>query len=117
MLELSHDFNFFDQTLFSIFFAIGDFFREGLDCVLLFILFFSDEVNSREVPLPDFANGLELVVETSLIQFFPQNIPPALHHLPRFKCIHTKLIRPFKFDLKFHKIEAELQVVVEGCGL
>jgi hypothetical protein len=40
--EMSHDFNFFDETFFSFFFAVSGFFGKGLDSVSVFIFVFFD---------------------------------------------------------------------------
>ena len=67
VMELPHHLNFFYQALLSVLLTVGDFFWERLHCVLLLILFFPHKVNSGEVPLSDFANRLELLMEAPLI--------------------------------------------------
>lgn len=45
MAEVSHDFNFLNETLLALFFRVSGFFGKGLNSVSVFILMFFDKIN------------------------------------------------------------------------
>jgi hypothetical protein len=45
VVELPHDLDFLDETLFSIFLAVGGFFGEGFDGVVEMVVEFFNEVD------------------------------------------------------------------------
>jgi len=54
MGKVSHNFNFFDEALFSFLFTVSCFFGEGFNCVLAFILVLFYEIDGSEVSFSDF---------------------------------------------------------------
>lgn len=68
MVELPHDLDFFDETLFSIFLAVGGFFGEGFDGVVKMVVEFFNEVDRGEVAFTDFFDWFELFVEAFLVE-------------------------------------------------
>jgi hypothetical protein len=76
MIDGSHDFDFIDERLLALFFAVSALFGKGLNCVLLAIFVLDHQVNRSEVALADFLNGLEKFVETSLVDFFAELVSP-----------------------------------------
>lgn len=68
MVELPHDLDFLDETLFSIFLAVGGFFGEGFDGVVEMVVKFFNEVDRGEVAFTDFFDGFELFVEAFLVE-------------------------------------------------
>ena len=68
MVELPHDLDFFDETLFSIFLAVGGFFGEGFDGVVEMVVEFLNEVDRGEVAFTDFFDWFELFVEAFLVE-------------------------------------------------
>ena len=78
MTEMSHDFDFLDQTLFSFFFTVSGFFGQGLNSVSVFILVFFNEINRSEVSLSNFIESLELLMESSLVEFEFENNSPGI---------------------------------------
>lgn len=75
---MSHDFDFLDQTLFSFFFTVSGFFGKGLNSVSVFILVFFNEINRSEVSLSNFIESLELLMESSLVEFEFENNSPGI---------------------------------------
>ena len=68
MVELPHDLDFLDETLFSIFLAVGGFFGEGFDGVVEMVVEFLNEVDRCEVAFTDFFDWFELFVEAFLVE-------------------------------------------------
>jgi hypothetical protein len=68
VVELPHDLDFFDETLFSIFLAVGGFFGEGFDGVVEMVVEFLNEVDRGEVAFTDFFDWFELFVEAFLVE-------------------------------------------------
>lgn len=78
MIESAHDFDFFNQTLFSILFAVGTLFWKCFHRILLFILDFLHEINRGEVSFPNFLDGFKGLMEAFLVEVKSQNISPLL---------------------------------------
>ena len=76
MVKLSHDFNFLDQALFSIFFTVGGLLREGFDCIILMIVKFLDQIHRSKISLSDFFDRFELLMKTFLVQVIFQDLLP-----------------------------------------
>lgn len=68
VIEVTHDFYLFYQTLFAVLFAVCSLFWEGFDRILAFVFYFLHQVNGGEVALPDFLDGLEGFMESFLVQ-------------------------------------------------
>ena len=75
-LELSHDFDFLDQTLFSVLFTKGRLLRECFCCKLFSIWDPLHKVHSSKVASPYFLDGFELLVKSFLTDVWLQPLPP-----------------------------------------
>jgi hypothetical protein len=76
VIELPHNFDFFDKTLLSIFFTVGGLFGESFNCEMLMIIEFFYQVDRGEISLSNFFDGFELLMEAFLVEvifekFFP----------------------------------------------
>ena len=78
VVQVPHDFDFLDQALLSLVLAVGGFLGECLDSIRDFIFKFFGQVDGREVALADFLDGLELLVEASLVESASEDGPPLL---------------------------------------
>lgn len=78
VIEVAHDFNFFDEAFFAFVFAVGCFFGEGFDGKASSSLYFFSEVDRGEVPFSYFLFGFELFVEAALVEFALENFAPGL---------------------------------------
>ena len=76
MIDGSHNFDFIDERLLALFFAVSAIFGKGLNCVLLAIFVLDHQVNRSEVALADFLDGLEKFVETALVDFLAELVSP-----------------------------------------
>lgn len=76
MVELPHDLDFLDETLFSIFFTVGGFLGEGFDCKVLMVIKFLDKVDRGKVSFSDLFDGFELLVKSFLIEVNFENFLP-----------------------------------------
>lgn len=67
MIQVAHDLNLFNKTLFSVLFAICTLFRERFYSKLSFCLYFLDQIHRCEVSLTYFLDGLECLMKPFLI--------------------------------------------------
>lgn len=68
VIELSHNLNFLDEALLSIFFTISGLFGESFDSIKSVVLNFFYQVDRSKVSFPNFFYGFKLLVETFLIE-------------------------------------------------
>jgi hypothetical protein len=77
MCKLPHDLNLVDEWFFAKLLTVCSLLREGLYSVLAIVLVFDHQVDRREVTLSDLLDGLEQLVEATLIQSDCQVIAPC----------------------------------------
>ena len=114
---MSHDFNLFDEAFFSFFFAVSGFFGKGLDSVSVFIFVFFDKINRGEVSLSDFVESLELLMESSLVEFEFEDRSPSLKVFVSGELISEFGITFFKEDFFSVLLESEFEIKIEDHTL
>ena len=78
VVQVPHDFDFLDQALLPLVLAVGGLLGECLDSIGDFIFKFFGQIDGGEVALADFLDGLELLVEASLVESASEDGPPLL---------------------------------------
>lgn len=73
VVQVSHDFYLLDQAFLSLVLAVGGFLGECLDSIGDFIFELLGQVDRCEVTLADLLDGLELLVESPLVESSSQN--------------------------------------------
>ena len=76
MVEGSHDIDLINERLFSFFFTVSSLFRKSFHCILFSVFVLDDQINGSKVAFSDFFDGFEEFVETSLVDFFPEEVSP-----------------------------------------
>ena len=76
MVKLSQHLNFIYETLSSITFFINDRLAETFGSVQLLCLKVLNLINDSELSFPKFVDSLELIMKSSLVQFFLQVVSP-----------------------------------------
>jgi len=78
VVQVPHDFDFLDQALLPLVLAVGGLLGECLDGIGDFIFKFFGQIDGGKVALADFLDGLELLVEASLVESASEDGPPLL---------------------------------------
>jgi len=76
MIHHTHNVDFIDQRLLALIFAEGSLFGKGFDRVFFAIFILDDQINGCKISFSDFLDRFEKFVESSLVEFSTQMIPP-----------------------------------------
>ncbi len=114
---MPHDFNFLNQALFSFFFTVSGFFGKGLNSVSVFVFVLFDKINRGEVSLSYFIESLELLMESSLVEFEFKDDSPSLKVFVIAKLISEFSITFFEEDFFSVLLESELEIKIEDHTL
>jgi hypothetical protein len=117
MAEMSHDFNFLNETLLALFFRVSGFFGKGLNSVSVFILMFFDKINRGEVSFSNFIKSLELLMKSSLVKFEFEDHSPSLKILVVGKLVSELCVTFFEEDFSGVLLESEFEIKIEDHSL
>lgn len=113
MVKTSHDLYLLDEALFSLIFTVRCLLRKSLDCIALSIFYLLSKIDRCKVPFADLLLGLELLMEPSLVELGPQNLPPALEFFLRVQVIDNLFLYFFEEDGRRIVLKRELELKIE----
>ena len=91
VVETANDVDFFYEAFFAVFLAVGCLLGKGFDCAFRFVLEAFNHVDSCKVALSDLFDGLELLMETHLIDILSEVSSPF------FAVFFWQLVNQFVF--------------------